>query len=400
MKIGLFTDSYPPYINGVSTSVENLRSALIKLGHTVYVVTVNDSLTNYNYNQNTKILRIPGIKTKIYNYRLSNVHSIKATKIIKSWNLDIIHSHTEFSIGIYARTIAKKYRIPLVHTYHTLYEDYTHYITHGHFDKLTKSFIKRFTKYYCEKTANHTIVPTDKIYKLFKEKYNINENVSIVPSGINIDKFLKESISSKEIEKLKNKFKIKKEDFVILFVGRLASEKNIEFLIESQKKILKKTKKPVKLLIVGDGPDKEKYITMARSINIYNNVIFTGSVSQDDVQNYYHIANIFATASNTETQGLTVIEAIASNLIPLCINDMAFTNFLPNECIFRDEEEYINKISSYIKNREKYQKNSKKLKEIINRYSCESYAINVLEIYNHVIKEYKMTMKVRDYEEE
>lgn len=393
MKIGLFTDSYPPYINGVSTSVENLRNALIKLGHTVYVVTVNDSMTNINYDKNENILKIPGIPTKIYNYRFSNIHSIKAMKIIKKWNLDIIHSHTEFGIGIFARIIAKKYKIPLIHTYHTLYEDYTHYINHGHFDKYTKSLIKKITKYYCEKTANHTIVPTDKIYKLFKEKYKINKNISIVPSGINTDKFLKENISSEKIKKIKKKIGIKNGDFIILFVGRLASEKNTEFLIKCQKKLLEKSKHSIKLLIVGDGPDKEKYISLAKKIDIYDNIIFTGAVPQEDIQNYYHIANIFVTASYTETQGLTVIEAIASNLIPLCINDLVFSSFLPSKCIFKNEEEYINKIYCNIKNREKCKKNNKDLKKILDKYSCETYAINVLKIYDLVLKETKIDCK-------
>ena len=396
MRIGLFTDSYAPYINGVSTSVENLRNALIKLGHTVYVVTLNDSLLKHTYDDNEKILRMPGIPTRIYNYRLSNIYSMSALRIIKKWDLDIIHSHTEFGIGIFARIVAKKYKIPLVHTYHTLYEDYTHYITHGHFNNTSKKLVKKLTKIYCEKTAEHTIVPTDKIYNLFKEKYNITKNISVIPTGINVSKFFKENISMEEVEKIKKRYNINKKDFVILFVGRLAQEKNIEFLLECQKKLIETSKKKsFKLLIVGDGPDKEKYIAKAKKLGISKNVIFTGSIPQDSIQYYYHCAKIFATASTTETQGLTVIEAIASNLIPLCINDLAFIKILPKDCIFNNEEDYIEKVKRIEKYRFLYNKCGKELKEVMNKYSYNTYAKNVLEIYETVISNYKEKKEIK-----
>ena len=142
MRIGLFTDTYPPYINGVSTSVLMLRDALEKLGHTVYVVTVNDDALHYN-DSDDRVLRIPGIPIGIYDYRLTGIYPLKAVQVIKDWHLDVIHTHTEFGVGTFARIIAKQFNIPLVHTYHTMYEDYTHYITHGHFDKSAKKIVEQ-----------------------------------------------------------------------------------------------------------------------------------------------------------------------------------------------------------------------------------------------------------------
>ena len=169
MRIGLFTDSYTPDINGVSTSVFNLRKALMKMGHTVYIVTVNNSIIKHEYDEKEKILKLPGIPVGIYNYRFSEIYSISTIKIIKKWNLDVIHSHTEFGVGIFARILSKQFKIPLVHTYHTLYEDYTHYITHNHFDKLSKNIVKNLTKLYCVKTAKETIVPTNKYINSLKK---------------------------------------------------------------------------------------------------------------------------------------------------------------------------------------------------------------------------------------
>lgn len=385
MKIGLFTDSYPPYINGVSTSVYNLREALKKLGHTVYIVTVNDSIIKHEYDEKEKILRIPGIPIGIYDYRLSEIYSISTVKIIKKWNLDVIHSHTEFGIGIFARILSKKFKIPLVHTYHTLYEDYTHYITHNHFDKLSKKIVKDLTKVYCVKTAKETIVPTDKIYKLFKEKYMITKNISVIPSGIDIERFFEENVEKDKVDKIKKKYGITKEDFTIIFVGRLAPEKNIEFLLKAQQKLVEEKINNIKLLIVGDGPDKENYINISRKLNIFDKVIFTGKIEQEEIQYYYQCADAFVTASNSETQGLTVIEAMAAGVVPICINDMAFIDMLPKKSLFSNQNEYINRLITFSKD-EKIRKEYKvEIRKKAEEYSSSTYAQRVLNVYNGVL---------------
>ena len=385
MKIGLFTDSYPPYINGVSTSVYNLREALKKLGHTVYIVTVNDSIIKHEYDEKEKILRIPGIPIGIYDYRLSEIYPISTVKMIKNWNLDVIHSHTEFGIGIFARILSKKFKIPLVHTYHTLYEDYTHYITHNHFDKLSKKIVKDLTKVYCVKTAKETIVPTDKIYKLFKEKYMITKNISVIPSGIDIERFFEENVEKDKVDKIKRKYGITKEDFTIIFVGRLAPEKNIEFLLKAQQKLVEEKVNNIKLLIVGDGPDKENYINISRKLNIFDKVIFTGKIEQKEIQYYYQCADAFVTASNSETQGLTVIEAMAAGVVPICINDMAFIDMLPKKSLFSNQNEYINRLITFSKD-EKIRKEYKaEIRKKAEEYSSSTYAQRVLNVYNGVL---------------
>lgn len=398
MNIGLFTDSYPPYINGVSTSVYNLREALKKLGHTVYIVTVNDSIIKHEYDEKEKVLRIPGIPIGIYDYRLSEIYPISTVKTIKKWKLDVIHSHTEFGIGIFARILAKKFKIPLVHTYHTLYEDYTHYITHNHFDKLSKKIVKDLTKVYCVKTAKKTIVPTEKIYKLFKEKYMITKNVSVIPSGIDIERFFEENVEQDKVEQIKEKYGITKDDFTIIFVGRLAQEKNIEFLLNAQQKLIEKRINNIKLLIVGDGPDKENYINITRKLNIFDKVIFTGKIEQDKIQYYYQCADAFVTASNSETQGLTVIEAMAAGVVPICINDMAFIDMLPKKSLFNNQNEYINRLITFSTDEELRKEYKAEIRKKAEEYSSNTYAQRVLNVYSGVLNGGKKdnTLKSRE----
>ena len=306
---------------------------------------------------------------------------------MKNWNLDVIHSHTEFGIGIFARLFAKQFNIPLVHTYHTLYEDYTHYITHGYFDKSSKKIVEYLTKFYCDKTANELIVPTNKIYKLFKEKYKFTKNIHIIPTGIEVDRFFEENVDKKLVQSLSKKIGLTKKDFVIVFVGRLAEEKNVEFLLQAHQKIVKKHDN-IKLLIVGDGPDKEKYEQKSKNLKIEKNVIFNGKAAWEEMPYYYHCSDLFVTASTSETQGLTVIEAMAANKVPVCIEDESFlgtvTNGL-NGIIFKTEEEYIEQVLNLYNKDNLREKLSKQARIQAEHCSSANYAERVVEVYKRAI---------------
>lgn len=391
MRIGIFTEAYTPYISGLVTSEVMLKKALEKKGHEVYVVTANLESFKYSYDEKEKVLRIPGIPTGIYDSRLTSIYPLPAVNKIKNWKLDVIHSQTEFAIGTFARLLAKQYNIPLVHTYHTMYEDYVHYVTKGYFNKSSKKLVEYFTKFYCETTATELIVPTTKTYKLFKEKYQFEKNIHIIPTGIEVERFYEERINQKEVIELKKNLGITKKDFVILFIGRLAEEKNIEFLIETQKSLNKKYTN-MKLLIVGDGPDREKYINFAKELNLEKQVIFTGKVAWEEIPYYYHCSNVFVTASKTETQGLTVIEAMASSIVPVCMRDEAFISMVTenlNGLFFETRNEYQEQIIKLYKNKEEHKRLNKQARIQAEHYSSNNYAERVLEVYNRAIKEKK-----------
>lgn len=388
MRIGIFTDTYTPYINGVTTSVLMLKKGLEKKGHIVYIVTVNADNLQYKYEENNRIIRIPGIPTGIYDYRLTGIYPMKALRIIKKWNLDIIHSQTEFGVGTFARIISKQYNIPLVHTYHTMYEDYVHYITHGYFNRSSKKIVEYLTLFYCDKTISELVVPTRKAYELFKKKYKIDRNVYIVPTGIDIEKFYIENNKKFDIELSRKQLNIEKDDFVILFVGRIASEKNIELLLSSMKSLVGVSSK-IKLLIVGDGPDLEKYQEYSKKNKLDGNIIFTGKVAWDNISNFYLIADVFATASHTETQGLTVIEAMAASLPVICINDESFTDTVIdnlNGKIFENRKEYKKCVISLYKDRNLLRQLSKQARISAETHSSRYFAEQILEVYKIAIK--------------
>ena len=388
MRIGIFTDSYTPFINGVTTSVLMLKKGLEKKGHTVYVVTVNNENMKYKLDEKGKVLRLPGVPIGIYDYRLTGIYPLKAINIIKKWNLDVIHCQTEFGVGTFARIIAKQLNIPLVHTYHTMYEDYIHYITKGYFNKTGKKIVEYLTLFYCDKTATELVVPTKKAYELFKEKYKVDRNVYIVPTGIEVEKFYLENNKGLNIVKKRESLGLKRDDFVILFVGRIGSEKNVELLLTSMRYIVNNCPK-AKLLIVGDGPDLNKYKTFVKKQGLEENIIFTGKVPWESIAEYYLIADVFTTASKTETQGLTVIEAMAASLPVVCINDESFTNTVIdnlNGKIFKNKRGYKKAIIELYNDSKELKRLSKQARVSAEMHSSKYFVESILDVYKIAIK--------------
>lgn len=388
MRIGIFTDTYLPYISGLVTSVDMLKKGLEKAGHTVYIVTANLETFRYDYDKKQKILKIPGVPTGIYDSRLTAIYPIKAIKIIKSWNLDIIHSQTEFGIGTFARIFSKQYNIPIVHTYHTMYEDYVHYITHGYFNRSSKKIVEYLTVFYCDKTISELIVPTKKAYQLFKQKYKVDRNVYIVPTGIDIEKFYKENNKKVNVEQKRQELGIAKDDFVILFVGRIGTEKNIDLLLSAMKQLVPVSNK-IKLLIVGDGPDMSKYQNYVKRNKLLNNVIFTGKVPWDKISEYYVISDVFTTASHTETQGLTVIEAMAASLPVVVIDDESFTDTVIdnlNGLIFKNKKEYKKCIINLFLDHKLLTRISKQARISAETHSSKYFVEQILDVYQIAIQ--------------
>ena len=397
MRIGIFTESYPPLVNGISTSTIMLQRSLEKQGHKVFIITVGDT-KKYSLEENDTILRLPSMNIPhLYDYKFTSVYPIKAINIIKNMNLDIIHTNLEFTIGMFARIVSVQLDLPLVHTYHTKWEDYTHYVTKNNkvLDILSKEAVKYISVFFGDKTATELIVPSKKIYDLFKDKYKVQKNIHIVPSGIDTYKFYKENFSQRDINRLKRCLNIKRKDFVILTVSRLAQEKSVDKVIKNHKTLVEKYPN-MKLLIVGDGPDIDKLKKLSNDLNISNNVIFTGKVLYDKVPLYYQLGDIFTTASTTETQGLTVIEAISASLPVVGIEDESFKNSIINDLsgyTYKTDKEYISSIIKLYENKDIYDRISNQARILSNDFSSEVFAQRILKVYETAIKNYNEESK-------
>ena len=383
MRIGLFTDAYFPIISGVSVSLRTLKAELTKLGHEVFIVTNihPKSLPEDN------IVRIPGRIMPMNgsdDYVISKV-TRKKVRQIGELKLDLVHCHTEFTMGRLGRRVARKYNIPMVHTYHTMYEDYCHFISKLFVRPLifaAKIYSKSFAN-----SADKVIFPTIKVQRKFAE-YGYKNESYIVPTGIYLDKFRKINYKPNDIKQKKAELGINEDDFVLLFLGRLSKEKSIEELIIEFAKLLKKNDK-LKLLVVGGGPDGDYFNEVCEKLGICDHLVFTGMIAPTEVGLYYQLADLFVNFSVTETQGLTYIEALASG-VPLLVKydhnleGVIIDDF--NGLSFTKDEEFEQKYYELVSNKVKFTEISSNASKAIERFSAEKYATTVLEIYNNLLK--------------
>jgi 1,2-diacylglycerol 3-alpha-glucosyltransferase len=308
MNIGIFTDAYYPQVSGVVTSTMILKNELIKLGHSVTIITV----THPDVDEEEGIIRLPSIPFFLLpSQRVGMIYSRKIMNKIKKLDLDIIHTQTEFSIGLFGRIVAKKLDIPVVHTYHTMYEDYIHYVSRGIMLKPASEFAKKVSKLYC-RDCSAIIVPTLKV-KDALQHYGLIRHIDVIPTGVNMEPFEKSNYKEELIKEEKRFFGINETDPVVLFIGRIAKEKSVDVIVNSMKVLTEKIPN-CKLLIVGDGPERENLEELAKELNIEKSVIFTGERPWAEIGKYYQMGNVFVGASLTETQGLTFAEAMAAQI--------------------------------------------------------------------------------------
>ncbi len=400
MKVGIFTDQFYPYISGVVTSIKMLYEGLTDLGHEVYVFSSIDEekvasceeLKNFNF------VNLPG---KPYPFKdLKDYRYIKKPKklipILKPYQLDIIHVHTEFNIAKIARVIGKTLNIPIVHTLHTLYEDYLRYVSpffdkHVHnimFKTLAKMFVRKISR-----ASTIEIVPTRKVLSLSK-RYYMEGDIRVIPTGIELDRFSPEKFTQEEKDSLKEKLGIPKDKFVFGYIGRTSAEKGIDMIIRAFSRL--KNHNNSILFIVGGGPQLESLKNLAEYHNILDSVLFTGFIENDHIPIYYQICDIFVNASKSETQGLTYIESLASALPLLvqkddCIEDVIEDYY--NGIYFDGEEdlvtkmEEIQKVPSTLKNIK-----ANTMKSCI-KFSKEHYAKSVEALYKDAITIYNNKRK-------
>ena len=386
LNIAMFTDTYKPDINGVSISVETLKESLERLGHNVYIVTSTLDTKLTGMINDGGILRIPGIKLKkLYGFRLSRPYSLKAKRLLKEAKIDVVHIHTEFSMRLFGMNIARAFNLPIVYTYHTMYEDYIYYVTRGYFDKTARKIVGLVSRLVGD-TCTEIIAPTVKAKRTLEE-YGIKKPINIIPTGIDLVRFSPDKVSRAEIEDVIDMYGLENK-FRIIFLGRLAKEKNIDFLIRGMKLILKK-EKDVVLIIAGYGPWEDYLKDYAEECGVSENVIFTGMQPHSRVPVFYGCANVFATASTTETQGLTCIEAMASGLPAIAKHDESIEGLIVDGVtgfIFNNEEEFaqcVLKIKNL--NSEEYNKMSSNVLKMAQNYSIESFGGKMAEVYRKAV---------------
>lgn len=374
MKILIATDLYKPHINGVVTSAINLKTGLEKLGHEVRILALSNTTLSY-YEDGVYSIGSYDISIFYPNVRVKSRRTTREVEDIIKWKPDIIHTQVEFSTFYIARKIAKKSNIPMVHTYHTLYEDYTHYFSPS--KRVGKRAVYTGT-HYVSNRVKCMIAPTTKISKVL-DKYGVNCDVTVIPTGISLEKFSKE-VTKEQVESLRNELDIAKDEFIMMSVSRVGKEKNINEIIDKMHELKDKN---ITFVIVGDGPYRNELEEKVYDLGLADKVKFTGMVAPEKVLTYYKLADIFVSASTSETQGLTYIEALVSGTPLLCRKDECLDGVLEdgvNGYYFENDDEFFTKLDTYIATNQK-EIMSENAKKGAMKYSIEIFAKSVEKIY-------------------
>lgn len=321
MKILITSDWYAPTVNGVVTSVINLQRELNNQGHDVRILTLSDTVQSH---KKDSVVYIGAVSAgKIYpGARLRAKPGLSLMQELVDWRPDVIHTQCEFSTFRMARKIADAVGCPIVHTYHTVYEDYTHYFSPS--VKWGRQLVSLLSRQILRKTEQ-VIVPTKKVRNLL-EGYGVERPIHVIPTGIDLRKFTGE-IDSAKTAALKASLGLSPEQFVLLYVGRLAEEKNIGEILHN---LAQQKSENVVLVLVGDGPYRDALKEQVRALDLSDRVVFTGMINPKHVPDYYRMGDLFVSASNSETQGLTYIEALAAGLPALCRMDDCLEHVIEN----------------------------------------------------------------------
>jgi glycosyltransferase involved in cell wall biosynthesis len=389
MRIAFFTNNYLPRPSGVAHAIENLRIELKNLGHDIFIFAPRYSK---NDKENDNLFRYKSFRIHKKLGALRSIpfpHSVKLKKQIKKLNLDIIHSHHPYLLGKTAQKYAQELNIPLVFSLHTPYYQYLGHLI-GNLGEAIDSLLLEIISKYANK-CDAIIVPTNTV-KESLNKSGIVLPIHIFPSGIYLDMF--GGIDKKNAKK---KLNIDESTVVLLTVGRLSYEKNIDFLIESFYKISKAFRKRkshgknVKFVIVGGGSQKIKLQSIAKFLGLKNTVRFTGKIPYNKLPLYYNASDLFLYSSLIDTQGLTLCEAMASGLPIVSTNQaMGPQSLVKNNkigyLVKPDIEIFSQKVTELINNNEKREKFGENAKIEARKYDRIILAKKLEKIYADLIK--------------
>lgn len=382
MKVLITTDLYTTNTNGVVTSIRNLMEELEKKGHEVRVLTVSEKLKSHQDGNIYYIKSLPlGAIYPDVRMPVSNYHH-RFIKELIDWKPDLIHSQCEFFSYQYAGYISRKTGAPIVHTYHTLYEQYVTYIFPS--QRIGVFFVGKLSKYRLRK-ADAVVAPTAKVENVLKN-YGLRNPIHVVPSGIALEQH-KQRITEEERKRRRSALNIPEDALVLLNLGRLGTEKNLTEVLELFAMARAQNSK-LMLLIVGDGPARRELEEKAANLGVSDHVIFTGMVAPEEVHAYYQLGDVFVSASTSETQGLTYVEAAANGLPLLCRKDPCLDGVLIEGCNgwgYEAEGEFCDIIDAIMRNPAQRQAAGDQSAQIASSFDKSNFAEKIEDIYESIV---------------
>ena len=393
MRIAFFTNNYLPNVYGVPMSVETLRKEFESLGHEVFIFAPNFPgykdenknacpIENFSEKNIRWVFRYPSLDINIkFRLPLGIPYSCKMDNIIEKLDLDIIHSQHPNLLGSAAMKWAKKKNIPLVFTWHTLYDQYTNFVPFLPAKFSANWIIKKAVKY--ANQADVVIVPTESVAPII-QKWGVEGEIIPVATGVVEEEFLNANRNE-----MRGKYGIKENETLLLLVSRLTAEKNINFLFDAAIEILKENTE-TKFILVGDGYLVSELKKKAKKENLENRIIFAGIITHQEIKNYYAAGDIFVYASKSETQGMIITEAMYMGLPIVAVKATGIESLVENTVngilTSENKAEFISVVKKLIENKELREKMAEESAKIAReKYTSKICAAKMLEVYTNAV---------------
>lgn len=377
MKILITTDLFWPAINGVVTSILNLEKELSANGHEVKILAVSDRCNTYKMGN---VYYIRSVPAAIYpNVRIPVSRGRHYMEELIKWSPDVVHSQCEFFSFGFAKQISRRTGAVLLHTYHTLYEQYTEYVPFV--KNLSRELLGKWMRWRLS-CVDAVIAPTKKVERTLRQ-YGLTESeIAVIPTGICLQKYQRR-YSETELAKLRSRYAIPQEAKILLSLGRLGFEKRVDELIYGMCHLVKHGEN-VRLLIVGDGPARASLEELTEKLHLGTYVKFAGMADPEDTAKYYQLGDIFVCASTSETQGLTYLEAMASGLPLVCRKDLCLYGVLEeggNGYSYENLNEFAEAVSWMLREPSWMERAAAHGLENVKQFGTEQFGKKILQIY-------------------
>ena len=316
MRIAIFTNNYFPRVSGVAVAVDLHERGLRKLGHSTMVVA-----PDYAFGEDPAKVRVVRVKSLAFTRQRFAIplNFLDRTVIddeVARFNPDIIHTHQPFLLGKSALELADQLAVPLVYTFHTLYDMFAHYFMMD--TEQVRKQVRDYVVNFCN-CCDVVTMPTEPI-RHYMIRNGVNTHTSTLPTGIDFSRF--DHVSKTRIKKRIRRSRLEKFSHVLLYVGRLSREKNLSLAVQSLKR-LKDQARNVCLVIAGEGPARKSLEKEAEKLSVDDRIIWAGFISQTELPEFYYLADVFLFPSNSDTQGIVLYEARAAGLPIVALDSMA-----------------------------------------------------------------------------
>ena len=385
MNIVIFTDTYYPETNGIAVTTKTLVDVLKANGHQVLIVTSvynNRIPTNEN---NIYYISFPKRKKRSL-FTTIRIFNNSIFRHIKTFKPDLVHNQTNGQIGQLGRYTANKLKVPFVYTYHSHYEEYAPYVESGMINRMVRARERNYLKKMMN-ISTEFIAPSVKI-KNYLRKKGVDKYINVITTGIDVNKWTIDEAVKKDSKYLHKKYEIPDDTKVLMYVGAISEEKNLDLLINSYNKYLNSSPKyDSRLIIVGEGDQQESLENLTKQLGIEDKVLFIGKVNHDKMKSYFEFADLFVTASTSETQSVSTMEAMAARCVVLVKDDETLVDLIErdkNGFIFNNDDSFVEEVDHVLSlsNDEIEKVKKAAFKTISTGFSLDKFYERIVEVYD------------------